>query len=166
MYNDMARIAELCKELHVEPISNSHPFVFECEPNRRTVCVLEKFDTTVLKTAVIVFYDIDPETDWLLSVIHIKLKFKDQVNEYKTHFPDILTKVKITTTYDYKTLKERMCEGNPLLDGLCNIVLDVKLNRDLKITYKHKTVSDFINNFKDIRWKEVFISTYDKRREK
>ena len=162
MYNDMTRVAEICEELHIQPTSDSNPFVFECEPNRRTVCVLEEF-STVLKTAVIVFYDVNPETDDIISVIRFKLNFEDEQNEYKTHFPDTLTKVKITTSYDYKTMKERMAEGNPLLDGLCNFIFS---HYSAKIKYKYKNVVEFKDQFKSVRWKEQFVSTYDKRREK
>lgn len=158
MYNDMSKVAELCEELH----AHANPFVFECEPNRRTVCVLETFNST-LKTAVLVFYDVNPETDDIISVIRFKLNFEDEQNEYRTHFPDVLTKVKITTSYDYKTLKERMAEGNPLLDGLCDIIFN---HDSMKIKYKYKNVTQFTDQFKSVRWKEKFISTYDKRREK
>lgn len=160
MYNDMTRVAEICEELHIHPTSDSNPFVFECEPNRITVCVLEEF-STVLKTAVIVFYDVNPETDDIISVVRFKLDFGDEQNEYKTHFPDVLTKVKITTSYDYKLMKERMNEGNPLLDGLCEFIFS---HYNVKIKYKYKNVVEFKSSFKDVRWKERFASTYDKRR--
>lgn len=159
MYNDMVRVEELCKEFHI----HANPFVFECEPNRRTVCVVEQHPEPVLKTAVIVFYDVNPETDDIISVIRFKLNFEDEQNEYKTHFPDVLTKVKITTSYDYKTLAERASEGNPLLDGLCDFIFN---HYSVKIKYKYKNVVEFKDEFKSVRWKESFVSTYDKRREK
>lgn len=159
----MTRLADLCEKLHMNPASGSNLFVFECETNRRTVCVLEEFNTTVFKTAVIAFYDVNPETDDLISVIRFELKFDDKQNEYKTHFPDVLAKVKITTSYDYKTMKERMSDGNPLLDGLCDFIFN---HYSVKIKYKYKNVVEFKDDFKDVRWKERFVSTYDKRREK
>ena len=162
----MTRVAEICEALHIHPTTDSNPFVFECEPNRRTVCVLEEFNT-VLKIEVLAFYDVNPETDDIISGIRFKLNFGDEQNEYKTHFPDVLTKVKITTSYDYKLMKERMNEGNPLLDGLCDFIFS---HYNVKIKYKYKNVVEFkdqfTDQFKDVRWKERFASTYDKRREK